>query len=55
MECRLIQFVTLTAFYPLVLGVSSHDGTSIRTEFSIHFHPLFKVGCRTLLAGLLLL
>lgn len=33
-----VHYVIVKAFYPLLLGVSSHDGTLIRTQFGIHFH-----------------
>ena len=32
------RIVILKAFYPLVLGVSSHYGMSIHTQSSIYFH-----------------
>ena len=32
------RFVILKAFYPLVLGASSHYGMLIHTQSSIHFH-----------------
>ena len=33
------QFVIVSAFYPILPGVSSHDGMSIHPRFSVHFHP----------------
>ena len=39
-ELSIISFVTLKAFYPLVLGVSSHYGMLIHTQLSISFYVI---------------
>ena len=41
------NFVIVPAFYPILPGVSSHDGMSIHPRFSVHFQP--KSGCQALL------